>query len=148
VGKAKNIGIGIGAGIAGVFVVFVIGFLGFLESEYDDARLAELRASYFDRNNMLVVAILLTDKDAEYTKASGNLDLYIKKDSILVYTANYDFVKDDFLSWKDNSGVKHTGYRIQIDKFFPSGSHDVFVNLETNSGSYWKDLHTSFYSLG
>jgi len=147
VGKAKKIGIGIGAGMAGVFVVFVIGFLGFLESEYDDARLAQLESRYFYDSDRLIVAVLLTDKDAEYTKASGNLDLYIKKDDILVYTANYDFVKDDFLSWKDNSGYKKTGYRIQIDKFFPSGSHDVYVNLETKSGSYWKDLHTSFYSL-
>jgi len=148
VGKTKSIGIGVGAGVGGIIAFLVVYALVFSTIEGDDARLAELRASYFERNNMLVVAILLTDKDAEYTKANGNLDLYIKKDSILVYTANYDFTKDDFLSWKDNFGVKHTGYRIQIDKFFSSGSHDVFVNMETKSGSYWKDLHTSFYSLG
>ena len=59
----------------------------------------------------------------------------------------YDVTRDDFYSWKDNSGEKITGYRVQETKYFESYGHDVYVDFTLEDGTNWTDLHASFFSL-
>jgi len=148
-GSGKTVGIVVGVS-AGVIVAFIL-ILGIFLSEagfQDDARLARVQANYFDENNRLDVRIILTDSNADYTKASGNAFIYVQKDGFTVYTSEvYSFDRSDFVSWRDNSGNKITGYIIDIREYFGPGPYDVFVTLDTKGGSYWEDLHDSFYSL-
>ena len=69
-------------------------------------------------------------------------------DGVQKFYKMYDVTRDDFFSWKDNSGEKITGYRIQETKYFESYSHDVYVDFTSEDGANWKDLHASFFSLG
>jgi len=147
VGKARSIGIGVGASVGGLIAFLVVYALVFSTIQGDDARLAELRVSYYKDTDRLSVALILHNADGEFTKANGHMELFIKKNNILVYTANYDFVKDDFLTWDTIGAGKVKGVLFDIREMFPGGSYDVYANLETKSGSYWKDLHDSFYSL-
>ena len=145
-GKGKSIGIGIGV-IFLAFVAYNMFSQGILLPQVDDAHLASLEASYFEDSDRLVVALILTNKDAEYTKANGHLELKVLKGAVRVYSNEYDFTKDDFFSWKTNFGEKITGYRIDINEKFFSGEHDVYVDMVLKSGSSWEGLHASFYSL-
>ena len=81
-----------------------------------------------------------------FSKANGNAEVTVQKDGRMVYSNKYDFVKNDFVTWKNNLGGKTTGYMIDIRQFFSNGWHDVFVDLNTKSG-YWEDLHDRFYPL-
>ena len=142
-GTGTKIGIGVGASVG---VIFLIIFT-FYVTQYEDARLAQILAQYDEDTDRLIVAILLTDSNGDYTKASGDAVVTVKEEGFTVYSSDpYYFDKNDFISWQDNFGSKSTGYRIDIRQFFSSGSHDVFVDLNTKS-SYWEDLHASFYSL-
>jgi len=153
----SGIGIGIGIGVVigfGFAFVFLAGMnqdTPVLENipslVYDEPRLASIQTSYFEENNRLVLELILTDKNAEYTKADGVLIITIKKDGRQVYSDEYEFKKDDFLSWKNSSGVKVTGYRADIIQYFSGGSHDVFVSLATTSGITFIDVHDSFWAL-
>ncbi len=134
--------VGIPAGI----VVSLLIVMAFFVTEYDDARLADINASYDYESDRLTVIIYLTDSNGDYTKANGDAEITIEKDLLTVYSDKYNFVKDDFVTWKDNFGGKFTAYRIDIRQFFSSGSHDVFVDLNTKE-LHWEDLHASFYSL-
>ncbi len=134
--------VGISAGI----VVSLLIVMAFFVTEYDDARLASVEAWYEYERNRLTVAIYLTDSNGDYTKANGDAEITIEKDLLTVYSDKYNFVKDDFVTWKDNFGNKKTAYVIDIRQFFSSGSHDVFVDLNTKE-LQWEDLHASFYSL-
>ncbi len=135
---------GIIGGVIGVIFLIIVVF--YYETESDDARLADINASYDYESDRLTVIIYLTDSNGDYTKANGDAEITIEKDLLTVYSDKYNFVKDDFVTWKDNFGGKFTAYRIDIRQFFPTGSHDVFVDLNTKK-SYWEDLHDSFYSL-
>jgi len=114
----------------------------------NEARLAQVEAWYDHKTDRLTVAIYLTDSNGDYTKAKGNAEISIYQNENMprAYSDTYNFVKDDFISWRDNSGNKVTGYRIDIRHFFPYGDYDVFVDLDTQSG-HWADLHDSFFSL-
>jgi len=157
--EGKGIGIGIGIGVVIGILIGVIAspLVGISTSNLsnpiadiiptDDAHLANLEAYYDEVNDRLIVALILTNKNADYTKANGHLEIRVLNDNgFPVYNNEYDFTKDDFFSWKTNSGEKITGYRIDINKYFTSGSHDVYVDFTTKSGT-WKDLYASFYSL-
>ena len=155
-GTTAGIGIGIAIGIALTlsFVVFLGTDLGTSTLEdipalvFNEPRLASLESWYDDDTGKLQVALMLTDKNAEYTKADGNLELLVAKDGREVYSTEYDFKKDDFLAWKNSlTGEKITGYRMTINQNFYDGSHDVYINMQTDSGLYWEDLHTSFWAL-
>jgi len=165
-GTSKGIGIGVGITVGVIAVGFLIFEMGsgsvnvieeiediVVESEdivveSEDARLARIQANYFVGNDRLDVRIILTDSNADYTKASGEAFLFVEKDGNIVYASEvYSFDKRDFVSWRDNSGNKLTGYIIDVREYFPSGSHDVFVTVETDGGTYWESLHDSFYSL-
>ena len=153
-GTASGIGIGIGIGFVVAVGVFFVMNQGTPALEnipdlvYNDPKLASIQTAYFDESNRLVVALILTDKNAEYTTADGALTISVQKDGRQVYSEEYEFKKGDFLSWRNNlTGEKTTGYRVDIKQYFPSGSHDVFVNMVTTSGTTWEDLHDSFYSL-
>jgi len=135
---------GIIGGVIGVIFLIIVVF--YYETESDDARLAQIESWYDYNTDRLTVTILLTDSNGDYTKANGDAEITIQKDGRMVYSDKYYFVKDDFVSWKDNFGGKITGYTIGIRQFFSSGSHDVFVDLNTKS-LHWDDLHDSFYSL-
>jgi len=145
VGSGKKIGAGAGVTIGVIIVIFLI-IVVFYGTEYEDARLARVHAIYDDDTNRLVVTIILTDSNGEYTKASGNAEITVQKDGRTVYSNKYNFVKNDFVTWKNNLGGKTTGYMIDIRQFFPTGSHDVFVDLNTKT-SHWEDLHDGFFSL-
>jgi len=156
VGTTSGIGIGIAIGIALTLsiVVFLGTDLGTSTLEdiptlvVNEPRLASLQSWYDDDTGMLQVALILTDKNAEYTTGDGNLVLSVEKDGRLVYSQEFDFKKDDFLAWKNSlTGEKVTGHRISINQYFSGGSHDVYINMETSSGLIWKDLHTSFWAL-
>ena len=140
-GKAKT------AGLAVILVIMLIGIVAYYESEYDDARLAELRATYFRDNDRLMVAVVLTNADGEFTKANGHLELTIKRGARTVYSNEYDFTKNDFLTWDNLFGGKTRGVPFAINERFPNGDYDVYANLETNSGRYWEGLHATFYSI-
>ena len=92
---------------------------------FDDARLADLRATYFDDVDKLVVAVVLTNADGEFTKANGHLELTIQKDGRTVYSNEYDFTKDDFLTWDNLFGGQTRGVPFGIDQRFSGGDHDV-----------------------
>jgi len=142
VGKTKIIGIGAGVGIGAIIALFVV----YSTMESDDARLAEIIATYFDDTDRLAVALMLHDADGEFTKANGHIELTIKSGASTVYSNEYDFTKNDFVTWDNPFLGKQRGVPIVINEMFPSGDYDVYVNLETKS-SYWESLHASFYSL-
>ncbi len=71
----------------------------------------------------------------------------LNDNGVQVYSNEYDVTRDDFLSWKTNSGEKVTGYRMDITKYFASYNHDVYVDFTKKDGSTWNDLHDSFWSL-
>ena len=148
--ESKDLGIGIGIGIViGIALTFsFVAFAGMNQGTtldvipalvYDEPKLASLQASYFDDTDRLVVALILTDKNAEYATADGSLSLSVQKDGRTVYSNEYDFTKNDFLSWKNPlTGEKVTGYRVEVNQYFSSGNHDVFVNMVTTSGTTWE----------
>jgi len=153
-------GIGIGMGI-GIFMGILIGIIAspFVDNlsnqpnpiadiiQIDDARLAHIEASYYEDNDRLIVALILTNKDAEYAKADGHLKLTVRDELYTKYYSNeYDVTRDDFFSWKTNFGEKITGYRVDEHKFFASGDYDVYVDFTKKDGRVWKELHTSFRS--
>jgi len=93
--------------IAGVIVIIALLYVGYelysqgiIIPQVDDAYLASLEASYFEDSDRLVVALILTNKDAEYTKANGHLELKVLKGVVRVYSNEYDFTKDDFFHGK------------------------------------------------
>jgi len=113
-----------------------------------DAYLASIEASYREADDRLLVNLILENKNAEYTKADGNLVIRVLDDSDFpVVYEEYDVTRDDFFSWKDGSGEKVTGYRIDVTRFLASGSYDVYVDFTTKSGTNWTDLHAGFYSF-
>jgi len=157
--EGKGLGIGIGIGIVMGIGIGVIG-LPLVDNimsnqsnpiadilETDDAQLARLETRYNDATDRLTTTLILTNKNGDYTKANGNLELTVKKDGRTVHSEEFEFTKDDFVSWRNNNGDKVTGYQFSVNKYFSSYGHDVFVDLETKSGSIWKDLHTTFFSL-
>ena len=141
-GSGKKIGIGVGVSVGVIFLIIV----AFLYDAQDDARLAKLQATYFDDQDRLAVAVILTNADGEFTKANGYLELTILKDGLVVYSNEYDFTKNDFLTWDNLFTGKTRGVLFSINERFQNGDHDVTANLKTNSG-YWEGLHASFYSL-
>jgi len=146
-GNGKKVGIS--AGI--IVVIFIIIVVFYYETEYDDARLADINASYDKDTDRLTVSIFLTDSNAKYTKANGNVELTILQDGRTVYSATYNFVKDDFVSWINMFGGKNTAYVIVVNKFFPSGptdimEYEVYVDLNTKT-SHWEDLYDKFWSI-
>ncbi len=141
-GSGKKIGIGVGVSVGVIFLIIV----AFLYDAQDDARLANLQATYFDDQDRLAVAVILTNADGEFTKANGHLELTILKDGLVVYSNEYDFTKNDFLTWDNLFTGKTKGVPFIINERFQNGDHDVSANLKTNSG-YWEGLHASFYSL-
>ena len=156
--EGKGIGIGIGIGVVmGILIGIIVsgGLSTSIQSnpiadiiQADDARLAHIEASYSYENDRLAVALIFTNKDAEYTKADGHLKIrVVNDDGFQVYSNEYDVTRDDFLSWKTISGEKITGYRMDINKYFSSYGHDVYVTFTKKDGSTWNDLHDSFWSL-
>jgi len=140
----------VGVGILGFFILFIglnMFDQGILLGEVDDVRLASLQSNYYYEDDRLVVNVILTNKDGEHTKANGHVELSVLKDGELVYSNEYDFTKDDFLSWQTIFGGEFTGYRIDIKEYFSSGEHDVYVDMVLKSDRYWEDLHDTFYSL-
>ena len=135
---------GIIGGVIGVSFLIIVVF--YYETESDDARLADINASYDYETDRLTVSIFLTDSNAEYTKANGNAEMTILKDGRVVNSATYNFVKDDFVSWINLFGGKNTAYVIVVREYFSSGEYDVYVDLNTKT-RHWEDLHDSFYSL-
>jgi len=121
----------------------------------DDARLASIIASYDDDVDRLRVAIYLTDSNGEYTKASGDADVTIFNEKKReVYSATYNFVKNDFVTWKSVlGGAKITAYLIDIKQFFPSSGgevsgmmgYEVYVDLNTKT-KHW-ELYDEFWSF-
>jgi hypothetical protein len=137
---------GVMGGVIGAIIVaiIIIGFVAYNDSVHDDARLADLRATYFDDTDRLVVAVVLTNSDGEFTKANGHVKLTINRGTITVYSNEYDFTKNDFLTWDNLFLGKQRGVVFTIDKRFSSGDYDVYANLQTKS-HYWEGLHARFY---
>ena len=139
--KSKIIIVAVIVGIALIGIVMYNGFV------YDDARLADLRATYFDETDRLAVAVVLTNSDGHFTEANGHLDLTITNErGGTVYSNGYDFTKNDFLTWDNLFGGQSRGVVFTINERFPQGDYDVFANLQTKS-HYWEKLHARFYSL-
>jgi hypothetical protein len=135
--------------IGGIIAVSFLAIVGYAyQDRYsDDARLANLIATYFAEQDRLGVAVILHNADGEFTKANGHLELSIQKNGRVVYSNKYDFTKNDFLTWDNLFLGKQKGVLIDINERFSSGDYDVYANLKTNSGKYWEGLHASFYSL-
>ena len=159
--EGKGLGIGIGLGIViGIGIgLFAGSSMDFTKSTQinpidiilpeTEPYLAQIQTTYSHENDRLVVVLLLTDKEGEHTKADGRIGLTMYSDLGIVrgYSAEYDFTKDDFSSWKNNAGGKDTGYRIDILRVFSGGSFDVYGTVSLQSGAVWDNLHDSFYSL-
>ena len=153
-GSGKKIGAGTGVFIGVLVVIFLI-IVVFYATEYEDARLAQLDARYDHDIDRLAVTIILTDSNGEYTKASGDADVTILQEGgHEVYSNKYNFVKNDFVTWKSVlGGIKITAYIIDIRQFFPSSGgevsgmmgYEVYVDLNTKT-SHW-DLHDKFWSF-
>ena len=91
--------------------------------------------------------MLFTDENGDYAKVNGNADLTVSKNDVIVHTDNdIEFSKDEFVTWQTGLGVKLTGFRIDIDKYFSEGKYQVSIDLNTKDG-IWKDLNTSFRSF-
>ncbi len=147
--RRGSIGIGVAVAVGLIFVIYIS-----YDANYDDARLADINASYDDEINRLRVTIFLTDSNGAYTKVNGNAELTILNEGGReVYSNKYNFVKNDFVSWQSIlGGGKITGYIIDIRQFFPSGGavsgmmeYNVYVDLNTKT-SHW-DLHDQFWSF-
>jgi len=155
VGKGKKIGAGIGVAIGVIIVIFLIIVVSYV-AEYDDARLASIIASYDDDVDRLRVVIYLTDSNGDYTKASGDADVTIFNENRReVYSNKYNFVKDNFVTWKSVlGGDRITAYIIDIRQFFPSSGgevsgmmgYEVYVDLNTKT-KHWEDLYDEFWSF-
>ena len=139
-GKGAIIGLGIGAGVEAVLLLIVLPFVWYTE----DARMGAIQA--FNANDGLLVILILTDSNGDHTKADGHLELVVRDGNVVFYRADYTFTKDDFSTWPNNFGEKTTAYRMEINKFFPSGFYDVYANLETKKKQL-KGLHDTFFSL-
>ena len=141
-GPSKRAGI-----IAGIIIVSLLAIVAYAyQDRYDDARLAEIIATYIDESG-LAVAVILHNADGEFTKANGHLELTIyTENGLLAYSNEYDFTKDDFITWDNPLLGKQRGVPIIINEIFPYGDYDVYVNLKTDSGSSWDSLHASFIS--
>jgi len=155
-GTASGIGIGIGIGIV-IGIAVTMSFVAINQGtitiedipvlDFDkDPQLAYLQATYQYANDELKLVLLLTDSNAEYTRADGTLEITVQKDGSRVYSTQHEITKDSFVTWKDASGEKVTGAMVVINQYFRSGSHDVFVNFNSDAG-YWEEIHTTFYSL-
>ena len=154
-GSGKKIGAGAGVTIGVLVVIFLI-IVIFYGTEYDDARLADINASYDDDVDRLRVTIFLTDSNGAYTKVNGNAELTILNEGGReVYSNKYNFVKNDFVSWQSIlGGGKITGYIIDIRQFFPSSGgevsgmmgYEVYVDLNTKT-KHWEDLYDEFWSF-
>jgi len=151
VDRRGSIGIGVAVAVGLIFVIYIS-----YDAKYDDARLAHINSSYDADVDRLRVTIFLTDSNGDYTKANGNAELIIFNENRReVYSATYNFVKNDFVSWQSIfGGGKITGYIIDIRQFFPSSGgevsgmmgYEVFVDLNTRSG-HWEDLYDEFWSF-
>ena len=127
-----------------------------IDPSSDDARLASIHAQYDKDTDRLTVAIYLTDSNAEDTKANGNAELSVfNENGHEIHSATYNFVKDDFVSWKNVfTGDKRTAYLIAVNKFFPSSGGDVsgmmeyqvYVDLNLKE-KHWEDLYDKFWSI-
>jgi len=148
VGKVKSTGLGVG-GIIGVLILVILVASVIIDfNDKDDARMARIQADYSHETDRLTVALILTNQNGDYTKANGHLEIRVLNDNgRQVYSNEFDFTKNDFVSWQNNVGGKTTGYLFSINKYFSSYGHDVFVDLETKSGKTWKDIHARFFSL-
>lgn len=150
-GKGAKIGIVVAVAVVVIFMIYTS-----FETKYDDARLASIIASYDDDVDRLRVVIYLTDSNGDYTKANGDADVTIFNENRReVYSATYNFVKDNFVTWKSVlGGDRITAYIIDIKQFFPSSGgevsgmmgYEVYVDLNTRSG-YWEDLYDEFWSF-
>ena len=138
-GNAKNAGI-----IGAILAIIIIGIVAYNDSVYDDARLADLRATYFDDTDRLAVAVVLTNSDGQFTEANGHVKLTILKSGGKVYSNEYDFTKNDFLTWNNLFGGQTRGVMFTINERFSSGEYDVYANMQTKS-NYWEGLHATFY---
>ena len=143
-GTSKKVGYGIGL----VFALAMATILGmtFLDTVIpSDARLAELRATYFDDTDRLAVAVILTNSDGQFTEANGHLELTIKKNGLTVYSNEYGFKKDDFLTWNNLFGGQSRGVVFTINERFSSGEYDVYADMQLKPGRSWERMHASFY---
>jgi len=165
-GTSKGIGIGVGITVGVFAVAFLIFEMGSssvdvieeiqdIVVESDDARLADINSSYDADVDRLRVTIFLTDSNGDYTKVNGNAELTIFNENRReVYSATYNFVKNDFISWQSIfGGGKITGYIIDIRQFFPSSGgevsgmmgYEVYVDLNTKT-KHW-ELYDEFWSF-
>ncbi len=148
--RRGSIGIGVAVAVGLIFVIYIS-----YDATYDDARLASIIASYDEDVNRLRVATYLTDSNGDYTKASGDADVTILQEGgHEVYSNKYNFVKNDFVSWKSVlGGDKITAYIIDIRQFFPSSGgevsgmmgYEVYVDLNTKT-KHW-ELYDEFWSF-
>ena len=140
--------------IAGIIAVSLLAILvyAFQDKYSDDARLAEVIATYFDETDRLVVAVMLHNADGEFTKANGHIELIIwNSRGTEVYSGGYDFTKDDFVTWDNIFLGKQRGVPIVIDQRFPGKSYSgeeyhVFAFMELKSGRLSERLETTFRS--
>jgi len=165
VGTTKIVSISAGIPIAFFLIFFVFYYetgsddaplAQLIDPSSDDARLASIHVEYDDDTDRLRVAIYLTDSNAEDTKANGNAELSVfNENGREVYSAMYNFVKDDFVSWKNVfTGDKRTAYLITVNKFFTSSGgevsgmmgYEVFVDLNLKE-KHWEDLYDEFWSF-
>jgi len=163
-GTASGIGIGIGIGIVVTLAfVFLVGInqgtptlVNIPTLDFDNVQFARVDADYDETDNRLAVFLYFTDNDGNNVKADGTGTITVTRlDSNMVkkdLSSSYDveFKKDRFLTWRDNSGFKHTAYRFDINEFFGGKGTlwwDVSMDITLEDGRTWVDVDNRFYSL-
>jgi len=124
VGFDKRIGIGIGIGAVAVIALIIVAYNS---QTYDDARLANLIATYYEDVDRLSVAVILHNADGEFTKANGHLELTIEKNGHQVYSNEYDFTKNDFLTWENIFLGKQRGVLIEIMMYMQTWKQNLVI---------------------
>ena len=135
-------GIGIGIGIALTLLFVVIG------NGFDVPQFASLDADYDSIDNKLSVFLFFTDINGNNVKADGTgiitlteLDLDGNKVG-KPYSYEVEFEKDGFQTWRDSSGLKHTGHAFYINQELAGRGlyWDVSMDITLEDGTQWADV--------
>jgi len=168
VGTAIGVGIGIGIGIALTTLIFVV-FVGINQGTTiadipiledipalvnEGQKFARVEGYYDETDNRLTVVLTFTDSDGNNLKADGIGTITVteldRSEKIgRPYSYDVEFEKDDFITYTDNLGDKHTEYRFFIDQEFAGKglSWDLSMEITLEDGMYWADVDTRFTSL-
>jgi len=127
-----------------------------VDTAVPSAEFVKLEAYYDPFDNELLVAVYFTDNDANYVKPDGTgtisvteLDNNLEDVGVSPWLYEVEFEEDGFLTWRDDSGLKHTAYRFFINQEFEGKAlyWEVSMDITLEDGyTGWSDVTTMFTS--